>query len=246
MHMRVTNNYSCKQVPMAAHPHSSVLTLPTPLRCPKLQESIDRLESGLNKLHKVQGEVDVLVENAKVMAVQVEQKVASANVFAEQVCVCVWVGVYEITGVRADACRASSCSARPAADVSTKFSLEYCLGASPQFFADVRPAQHQFLSRGSMGSIHVARPLPIPVGCAGITAVPLPFRPCPVFPVSQIKGLRCWPETASLSFPVYMGDPDHRADSGSAMVRTWAGGCVEHASSPLQSKAQGAGQTSPP
>jgi dynein heavy chain, axonemal len=33
----------------------------------------------------VQSEVDVLVENAKVMAVEVEKKVASANVFAEQV-----------------------------------------------------------------------------------------------------------------------------------------------------------------
>ncbi len=49
------------------------------------QDNIDRLENGLNKLHKVQGEVDLLVEAAKVMAVEVEQKVASANVFAEQV-----------------------------------------------------------------------------------------------------------------------------------------------------------------
>jgi hypothetical protein len=38
-----------------------------------------------NKLTKVQGEVDLLVEAAKVMAVEVEQKVASANAFAEQV-----------------------------------------------------------------------------------------------------------------------------------------------------------------
>jgi hypothetical protein len=43
------------------------------------------LENGLNKLHKTQGEVDVLVENARAMAIEVEQKVASANVFAEQV-----------------------------------------------------------------------------------------------------------------------------------------------------------------
>eukprot|EP00983_Pelagomonas_calceolata_P089513 1157319-Pelagomonas_calceolata.AAC.12 len=49
------------------------------------QDNVDRLENGLNKLTKVQGEVDVLMENAKVMAVEVEQKVASANVFAEQV-----------------------------------------------------------------------------------------------------------------------------------------------------------------
>ena len=48
-------------------------------------DNTERLESGLNKLHKVQGEVDLLVEAAKVMAVEVEQKVASANVFAEQV-----------------------------------------------------------------------------------------------------------------------------------------------------------------
>jgi len=33
----------------------------------------------------VQGEVDVLMENAKVMAVEVEHKVAGANAFAEQV-----------------------------------------------------------------------------------------------------------------------------------------------------------------
>ena len=46
---------------------------------------MDRLENGLSKLHKVQGEVDLLVEAAKVMAVEVEHKVASANVFAEQV-----------------------------------------------------------------------------------------------------------------------------------------------------------------
>lgn len=44
-----------------------------------------RLENGLNKLHKTQSEVDVLVENARAMAIDVEQKVASANVFAEQV-----------------------------------------------------------------------------------------------------------------------------------------------------------------
>eukprot|EP00955_Chlamydomonas_euryale_P104726 365589-Chlamydomonas_euryale.AAC.1 len=49
------------------------------------QDNIDRLESGLNKLQKVQADVDVLIEAAKVMAVEVEHKVASANVFAEQV-----------------------------------------------------------------------------------------------------------------------------------------------------------------
>jgi hypothetical protein len=35
--------------------------------------------------HPPQGEVDVLVEDARKMAVEVEHKVASANVFAEQV-----------------------------------------------------------------------------------------------------------------------------------------------------------------
>jgi dynein heavy chain len=49
------------------------------------QEAIDRLENGLSKLYKTQAEVDVLIENARRMAVEVEQKVASANVFAEQV-----------------------------------------------------------------------------------------------------------------------------------------------------------------
>lgn len=44
-----------------------------------------RLENGLNKLHKVQGEVDLLVEDAKVKAVEVEHKVASANAFAAEV-----------------------------------------------------------------------------------------------------------------------------------------------------------------
>ncbi len=44
-----------------------------------------RLENGLNKLHSTQSEVDVLVENARAMALQVEAKVANANVFAEQV-----------------------------------------------------------------------------------------------------------------------------------------------------------------
>lgn len=47
--------------------------------------TVCRLENGLNKLHKTQSEVDVLVENARAMALDVEQKVASANVFAEQV-----------------------------------------------------------------------------------------------------------------------------------------------------------------
>lgn len=44
-----------------------------------------RLENGLAKLHKTQGEVDVLIEAAKKIAVEVEIKVANANVFAEQV-----------------------------------------------------------------------------------------------------------------------------------------------------------------
>ncbi|KAI8464229.1 MAG: flagellar alpha dynein [Monoraphidium minutum] len=49
------------------------------------QEAIDRLENGLAKLHKTQADVDVLVEDARKMAVEVEHKVASANVFADQV-----------------------------------------------------------------------------------------------------------------------------------------------------------------
>lgn len=49
------------------------------------QDGVDRLENGLNKLYKVQADVDLLVEAAKVMAVEVEHKVASANIFAEQV-----------------------------------------------------------------------------------------------------------------------------------------------------------------
>jgi dynein heavy chain, axonemal len=52
------------------------------------QTAIDRLETGLNKLYKTQAEVDVLVEAAKKMAIEVEHKVANANEFAEQVCTC--------------------------------------------------------------------------------------------------------------------------------------------------------------
>lgn len=39
----------------------------------------------MHKLHKTQSEVDVLVENARAMAIEVEHKVANANIFAEQV-----------------------------------------------------------------------------------------------------------------------------------------------------------------
>lgn len=49
------------------------------------QDNIDRLETGLQKLYKTQSEVDVLIEDAKKMSIEVEEKVASANVFAEQV-----------------------------------------------------------------------------------------------------------------------------------------------------------------
>jgi hypothetical protein len=65
------------------HTHTHV-----PPRAPRAQDNMDRLENGLNKLYKVQGEVDLLVEAAKKVAVEVEEKVASANVFAEQVCAC--------------------------------------------------------------------------------------------------------------------------------------------------------------
>jgi dynein heavy chain, axonemal len=47
--------------------------------------NIDRLETGLTKLHKTQKDVDVLVEAAKRMAVQVQEKVISADAFAEKV-----------------------------------------------------------------------------------------------------------------------------------------------------------------
>ena len=40
---------------------------------------------GLAKLHKTQKDVDVLVEEAKIKAVEVEKKVAGADAFAEQV-----------------------------------------------------------------------------------------------------------------------------------------------------------------
>lgn len=50
-----------------------------------VQASIERLETGLTKLRKTQGDVDVLVEQAQVMSLEVEQKVAAANQFADTV-----------------------------------------------------------------------------------------------------------------------------------------------------------------
>ena len=46
---------------------------------------IDRLENGLEKLVKTQKDVDILVEQAKVKAVEVAEKVASSETFAAQV-----------------------------------------------------------------------------------------------------------------------------------------------------------------
>ncbi len=43
------------------------------------------LLQGLAKLQKTQKDVDVLVEEAKIKAVEVEKKVAGADAFAEQV-----------------------------------------------------------------------------------------------------------------------------------------------------------------
>lgn len=47
--------------------------------------NIERLETGLTKLHKTKKDVDVLVEEAKRMAVQVQEKVRDADAFAEKV-----------------------------------------------------------------------------------------------------------------------------------------------------------------
>lgn len=43
------------------------------------------LLQGLAKLQKTQKDVDILVEEAKIKAVEVEKKVAGADAFAEQV-----------------------------------------------------------------------------------------------------------------------------------------------------------------
>ncbi|KAI3429649.1 hypothetical protein D9Q98_005734 [Chlorella vulgaris] len=51
----------------------------------EVQVSIERLSTGLSKLTKTQKDVDVLVEQARVMAVEVEEKVAAASRFAEEV-----------------------------------------------------------------------------------------------------------------------------------------------------------------
>lgn len=48
-------------------------------------DNIDRLETGLTKLQKTKKDVDVLVEEAKRMAVQVQEKVRDADAFAEKV-----------------------------------------------------------------------------------------------------------------------------------------------------------------
>jgi len=49
------------------------------------QTNIDRISNGLDKLMKTQKDVDILVEQAKVKAVEVEEKVSSAGAFAEKV-----------------------------------------------------------------------------------------------------------------------------------------------------------------
>jgi dynein heavy chain len=51
----------------------------------KIEANIDRLQNGLDKLEQTQGDVDVLVEKAKVKAVEVEEKVVEADAFAEKV-----------------------------------------------------------------------------------------------------------------------------------------------------------------
>lgn len=52
------------------------------------------LLQGLAKLQKTQKDVDVLVEEAKIKAVEVEKKVAGADAFAEQVSELLIVGHY--------------------------------------------------------------------------------------------------------------------------------------------------------
>lgn len=55
-----------------------------------VQASVERLESGLTKLRKTQGDVDVLVEQARLISGEVERKVAAANKFAEEVRLPMW------------------------------------------------------------------------------------------------------------------------------------------------------------
>jgi dynein heavy chain len=50
-----------------------------------IETGIDRLQNGLDKLEKTQKDVDVLVEQAKVKAIEVEEKVVAADAFAEKV-----------------------------------------------------------------------------------------------------------------------------------------------------------------
>ena len=49
------------------------------------QLAIDRLDNGLSKLNQTKKDVDVLIEQAKVKSVEVEEKVASSDAFAEKV-----------------------------------------------------------------------------------------------------------------------------------------------------------------
>lgn len=51
----------------------------------RILSGIDRLQNGLDKLEQTQKDVDILVEQAKVKAVEVEEKVVAADAFAEKV-----------------------------------------------------------------------------------------------------------------------------------------------------------------
>lgn len=76
----MTGRPSCVQLPEATFPGA-----PQASKRQAVRAGIERLEMGLTKLRKTQGDVDVLVEQARVMSLEVEQKVSAANQFAESV-----------------------------------------------------------------------------------------------------------------------------------------------------------------
>ena len=49
------------------------------------KEAIERLENGVNKIETTSSIVDILVEEANAKAIEVEEKVVSADAFAEKV-----------------------------------------------------------------------------------------------------------------------------------------------------------------
>ena len=129
------------------------------------ETNIDRLSNGLTKLMRTQKDVDILVEQAKVKAVEVEEKVASAEVFAAQVAV-----EKEKAGIENDAAQieAEKCSVI-ATEVSAKqVSVQADLDAAEPL-VDAALAALDTLNKKDLGEAKsLKKP---PAGVDDITAV---------------------------------------------------------------------------